>query len=341
MKEDKEILSQTPINDEKGGFETALRPLSLNEFVGQDKIKENLRVFMEAAKNRREALDHCLFYSPPGLGKTTLACILARELGVNIKITSGPVLARPGDLAAMLTTELGDRDILFIDEIHRLNPAVEEALYPAMEDYTFFINTGKGPGSTTLKLAVPHFTLVGATTRSGLLTGPMRDRFGIVMNLGFYDNAEIELVLKRSAGLLGIAAEGPGLAEVARRSRGTPRIANRLLKRVRDFAEVKGRGVITKSIADEAMAALEIDPQGLDSADRRLLLALAEKFGGGPVGVETLAVAISESEDTLSDVTEPYLIKAGFLARTPRGRVATKKTYDHLGLKQPNKDLLF
>ncbi|MFA6583085.1 MAG: Holliday junction branch migration DNA helicase RuvB [Elusimicrobiaceae bacterium] len=328
-----EILSPAAQGGEKTGFETALRPLTLNDFVGQDKIKENIRVFIEAARNRGEALDHCLFYSPPGLGKTTLAYILAREMGVNIKITSGPVLARPGDLAAMLTTELADGDILFIDEIHRLNPAVEEALYPAMEDYTFFINTGKGPGSTTLKLAVPRFTLVGATTRSGLLTGPLRDRFGIVMNLGFYENAEIEKILARSSALLDIAADPKGIMELAKRSRGTPRIANRLLRRVRDFAQVKGDGIITAKIADIAMDSLEIDREGLDPIDRRILCAICEKFDGGPVGADTLAVAVSEEVDTVTDVIEPYLIKAGFLARTPRGRVATKKAFTHLGIK--------
>jgi len=330
-----EILSAAPNSEEKGNFDASLRPGALDEFVGQDKIKENLRVFIAAAKGRKEALDHCLFYSPPGLGKTTLAYILAKEMGVNIKVTAGPVLARPGDLAAMLTTELSDGDILFVDEIHRLNPSVEEALYPAMEDYTFFINTGKGPGSTTLKLAVPRFTLVGATTRSGLLTGPLRDRFGIVMNLGFYDDNQIAQILARSAKILGIPVENNGLLELAKRSRGTPRIANRLLRRVRDFAQVKGRGVITSEIAAKAMDALEIDREGLDAIDRRLLLALTEKFSGRPVGLDTLAVAISEQVDTLSDVIEPFLIKAGFLARTPRGRVATKKAYEHLGLEIP------
>jgi Holliday junction DNA helicase RuvB len=327
---------------EDTGYETALRPAALDEFIGQDKLKENLRIFIAAARERKESLDHCLFYSPPGLGKTTLAQILAREMGVNIKITSGPVLARPGDLAAMLSTELTHGDILFIDEIHRLNPAVEEALYPAMEDFNFFINTGKGPGSTTLKLALPHFTLVGATTRSGLLTGPLRDRFGIVFHLGFYDNAEIAKILARSAKLLKIQVQPDGLDVLAACSRGTPRIANRLLRRVRDFAQVKGDGVITAKIAEGAMRSLEIDSCGLDGVDRRLLLTLADKFGGGPVGAETLAVAVSEEVDTVTDVLEPYLIKTGFIARTPRGRVATKKAFEHLGLKPPKgEDLLF
>ena len=331
-----EYLNIQADDQEKTSFEYALRPTTLNEFVGQDKLKENLKIFIEAAKNRGEALDHCLFYSPPGLGKTTLSNILAKEMGVNIKTTSGPVLARPGDLAAMLTTELSEGDILFIDEIHRLNPAVEEALYPAMEDFTFFINTGKGAGSTTLKLSVPKFTLVGATTRSGLLTGPLRDRFGIVFNLGFYEIKEITDILARSARLLNIEAEREGLEEIARRSRGTPRIANRLLRRVRDFAQVKGNGIITAEIATHAMEALDIDKEGLDTIDKKILSALIEKFDGGPVGIENLAIAVSQEADTLSDVIEPYLIKAGFITRTPRGRVASAKAYQHLGHKKPN-----
>ena len=331
-----EYLNIQADEQEKTSFEYALRPTTLKEFVGQDKLKENLKIFIEAAKNRGEALDHCLFYSPPGLGKTTLSNILAKEMGVNIKTTSGPVLARPGDLAAMLTTELSEGDILFIDEIHRLNPAVEEALYPAMEDFTFFINTGKGAGSTTLKLSVPKFTLVGATTRSGLLTGPLRDRFGIVFNLGFYEIKEITDILARSAKLLNIEAERTGLEEIARRSRGTPRIANRLLRRVRDFAQVKGNGIITAEIATNAMEALDIDKEGLDTIDKKILSALIEKFDGGPVGIENLAIAVSQEVDTLSDVIEPYLIKAGFITRTPRGRVASAKAYQHLGHKKPN-----
>ena len=331
-----EYLNIQADEQEKTSFEYALRPTSLKEFVGQDKLKENLKIFIEAAKNRGEALDHCLFYSPPGLGKTTLSNILAKEMGVNIKTTSGPVLARPGDLAAMLTTELSEGDILFIDEIHRLNPAVEEALYPAMEDFTFFINTGKGAGSTTLKLSVPKFTLVGATTRSGLLTGPLRDRFGIVFNLGFYEIKEITDILARSARLLNIEAERTGLEEIARRSRGTPRIANRLLRRVRDFAQVKGNGIITAEIATNAMEALDIDKEGLDTIDKKILSALIEKFDGGPVGIENLAIAVSQEADTLSDVIEPYLIKAGFITRTPRGRVASAKAYQHMGHKKPN-----
>ncbi len=340
MSNQNKILDVNQLSDESAGLEAALRPATLDEFVGQEKLKENLRIFIAAAKSRKEALDHCLFYAPPGLGKTTLANILAREMGVNIKVTSGPVLARPGDLAAMLTTELAEGDILFIDEIHRLNPAVEEALYPAMEDFTFFINTGKGAGSTTLKLAVPHFTLVGATTRSGLLTGPLRDRFGIVFNLGFYEIPEITDILERSARLLNIEADRAGLTELAKRSRGTPRIANRLLRRARDFAQVKGNGIITHEIATTAMDSLDIDSEGLDSVDKRILEALIDRFSGGPVGVDNLAIAVSEAVDTLTDVIEPFLIKAGFIARTPRGRVATRKAYEHLGRKQ-HADLLF
>jgi Holliday junction DNA helicase RuvB len=336
MTAENEILSAKKMSQENNGLENSLRPTRLEKFIGQKSLKENLKVFMSAAKGRKEALDHCLFYSPPGLGKTTLAHILSHEMGVNIKVTSGPVLARPGDLAAMLTTELEEGDILFVDEIHRLNPAVEEALYPAMEDFTFFINTGRGPGSTTLKLAVNKFTLIGATTRSGLLTGPLRDRFGIVFNFGFYNQKEIEEILVRSARILNIKADCKGIKEIAKRSRGTPRIANRLLKRVRDFAQVKGSGVINLDIASVAMSSLEIDEQGLDNLDKRVLKTLCNKFGGGPVGIETLAVAVSEEVDTLTDVIEPYLIKSGFLARTPRGRTATKKTFDYLQIKWPD-----
>jgi len=333
MPKNDDLLSPRPAQGEAAGLESALRPSSLDEFVGQPRLKENLKVFIQAARTRREALDHCLFYSPPGLGKTTLSHILAREMGVNIKVTSGPVLSKPGDLAAMLTTELSEGDILFIDEIHRLNAAVEEALYPVMEDFLFFINTGQGPGSTTLKLAVPRFTLVGATTRSGLLTGPLRDRFGIVFNLGFYGEAEITQILVRSAGIFGSKAERAALELIAKRSRGTPRIANRLLRRVRDFADVKSDGVITAEITQAAMTALEIDPEGLDDLDRRILLVIAEKFNGGPVGIETIAVAVSEETDTLTDVIEPFLIQSGFLKRTPRGRMLTPKAARHLGLK--------
>jgi len=316
----------------------ALRPKTLAEFIGQDSLKENLSVFIQAAKQRGEPLDHCLFYAPPGLGKTTLANILAREMGVNLRSASGPILERAGDLAALLT-DLAEGDVFFIDEIHRLNPIVEEALYPVMEDYTFFISTGKGPSASTLKLAVPRFTLVGATTRSGLLTGPLRDRFGIVAQLGFYGPEELRRIVLRSAGLLGARCEEGGADEIARRCRGTPRIANRLLRRVRDFAQVAGARTITTEAARHALGKLEVDAEGLDPMDRRLLKAVVEKFDGGPVGVENLAIAVSEELDTVTDVVEPFLIQAGFLARTPRGRVATPKAYAHLGLKAPGRAL--
>jgi Holliday junction DNA helicase RuvB len=316
----------------------ALRPKTLDEFVGQEALKENLKVFIKAAKQRGEPLDHCLFYAPPGLGKTTLANILAKEMGVNLRTASGPILVRVGDLAALLT-DISEGDVFFIDEIHRLNAVVEEALYPVMEDYTFFISTGKGPASSTLKLAVPRFTLVGATTRSGLLTGPLRDRFGIVAQLGFYGPEELRRIVLRSAGLLGVATDQDGADEIARRCRGTPRIANRLLRRVRDFAQVDGGGKISGDVARHALAKLEVDAEGLDPMDRRLLRAVIEKFDGGPVGVENLAIAVSEELDTVTDVVEPFLIQAGFLARTPRGRTATPKAYAHLGLKAPRRAL--
>jgi Holliday junction DNA helicase RuvB len=316
----------------------ALRPKTLDEFIGQESLKANLRVFLKAAKQRKEPLDHCLFYAPPGLGKTTLAIILAREMGVNLRTASGPILERVGDLAALLT-DISEGDVFFIDEIHRLNPIVEEALYPVMEDYTFFISTGKGPAASTLKLAVPRFTLIGATTRSGLLTGPLRDRFGIVAQLGFYGPEELRRIVLRSAGLLGAPCDQGGADEIARRCRGTPRIANRLLRRVRDFAQVEGGGTITTESARSALGKLEVDQEGLDPMDRRLLRAIIEKFDGGPVGVENLAIAVSEELDTVTDVVEPYLIQAGFLARTPRGRVAAPKAYAHLGLKAPKRPL--
>jgi Holliday junction DNA helicase RuvB len=316
----------------------ALRPKTLSEFIGQETLKANLSVFIKAAKQRGEPLDHCLFYAPPGLGKTTLANILAREMDVNLRTASGPILERVGDLAALLT-DISEGDVFFIDEIHRLNPIVEEALYPVMEDYTFFISTGKGPAASTMKLAVPRFTLIGATTRSGLLTGPLRDRFGIVAQLGFYDAEELRRIVLRSAGLLGAPCEPGGADEIARRCRGTPRIANRLLRRVRDFAQVEGGGTITAASAKSALGKLEVDEEGLDPMDRRLLRAVIEKFDGGPVGVENLAIAVSEELDTVTDVVEPYLIQAGFLSRTPRGRVASAKAYAHLGLKAPKRPL--
>ncbi|MBI2789283.1 MAG: Holliday junction branch migration DNA helicase RuvB [Elusimicrobia bacterium] len=332
-----EILNPAVLPVEEGA-DRALRPKTLEEFIGQDSLKENLKVFIKAAKQRGEPLDHCLFYAPPGLGKTTLANILAREMGVNLRTASGPILVRVGDLAALLT-DISEGDVFFIDEIHRLNAVVEEALYPVMEDYTFFISTGKGPASSTLKLAVPRFTLVGATTRSGLLTGPLRDRFGIVAQLGFYGPEELRRIVLRSAGLLGIKTDQDGADEIARRCRGTPRIANRLLRRVRDFAQVDGGGRIDGEVARHALSKLEVDAEGLDPMDRRLLRAVIEKFDGGPVGVENLAIAVSEELDTVTDVVEPFLIQAGFLARTPRGRTATPKAYAHLGLKAPRRAL--
>ncbi|MBI5241573.1 MAG: Holliday junction branch migration DNA helicase RuvB [Elusimicrobia bacterium] len=322
---------------EDEALDRTLRPKSLDEFIGQEKLKANLRVFLQAAKARQEPLDHCLFYSPPGLGKTTLANIMARELGVNLRTSSGPILERAGDLAAVLT-DLVEGDVFFIDEIHRLNPVVEEALYPVMEDFTFFISTGKGPAASTMKLAIPRFTLVGATTRAGLLTGPLRDRFGIIGNLGFYEPGELEAIVRRSAAILEIKTEPEGAREIAGRCRGTPRIANRLLRRVRDFAQVKGQGVITEKIANYALDCLEVDAAGLDAADRRLLATIIDKFGGGPVGVENLAIAVSEETDTLTDVTEPFLIQSGLIARTSRGRVVTAKGYAHLGRKAPKRE---
>lgn len=331
------IYKNTSEKDEES-FEYSLRPKRLSEFIGQEKLKNNLKIYIEAALKRKEPLDHCLFYAPPGLGKTTLAHIIANEMNSNIKVTSGPVLTRPGDLASILTTELSDGDVLFIDEIHRLNVNVEEAIYPVMEDFTFYINTGKGPGSTTLKIKIPRITIIGATTRSGLLTSPLRDRFGIVLNLNFYELDEIIQIIKRSSSILKVKITEDGAFEIAKRSRGTPRIANRLLKRVRDFADVKSDGVITSDIVLQAMSSMEIDGEGLDKIDRILLKTIAEKFDGGPVGVENIAVSISEEIDTVTDVIEPYLIKAGFIKRTPRGRVLTQKSWDHLGIK-PKKDV--
>ncbi len=312
-------------------LDTSLRPRCLDDFIGQSKVKDNLNIAIAAAKGRSEPLDHILLYGPPGLGKTTLAYIIATEMGVNIRITSGPAIERSGDLAAILTN-LRSQDILFIDEIHRLNRAIEEILYPAMEDFALDLIIGKGPGAKSLRLSLPAFTLIGATTRFALLSPPLRDRFGAVYHLDFYDQASIEIILKRSARILGVKAEAGGLEEIARRARGTPRVANRLLKRVRDYAQVVADGVASQAIAIEALSKLEVDPTGLDETDRRVLHTIIEKFNGGPVGLDTIAAAISEEADTIMDVYEPYLLQLGFLERTPRGRLATQLAYQHLGI---------
>jgi Holliday junction DNA helicase RuvB len=321
-------------NDDDGQLDRRLRPLRFEDFVGQDRIKENLRVFIHAAKGRGEALDHVLFCGPPGLGKTTLANIIAHEMGVAIKSTSGPVLERAGDLAAILTS-LQPHDVLFIDEIHRLNRVVEEILYPAMEDFQLDIIIGQGPGARSIKLDLPRFTLVGATTRTGLLTSPLRDRFGVIDRLNFYSGQELRTIISRSAGLLETETDPAAATEIARRSRGTPRIANRLLRRVRDFAQVQGDGTIGPELVRSAMQRLEVDERGFDEMDRRLLLLIIDKFEGGPVGLETLAAALSEEKDTIEDVYEPYLIQEGFLDRTPRGRQATRIAYEYFGKKKP------
>ncbi|MCJ7646155.1 Holliday junction branch migration DNA helicase RuvB [bacterium] len=325
----------TPVakNAEERKFDYTLRPRTLEEFVGQTKLKENLKIFFAAAKKRKEPLDHCVFYSPPGLGKTTLAYIIANELKVNIKTTSGPVLERVGDLAALLT-DLSDGDVFFIDEIHRLNRMVEEALYPAMEEYNLDIIIGQGPSARNIKLQLPHFTLVGATTRAGSLTSPLRERFGIVARLNFYTDSELEQIVLRSARILNIGMDPAGAREIAHRSRATPRVANRLLRRVRDYAQVKGDGRISEKIAQEALEMFEVDGMGLDNMDRKILTTIIEKFSGGPVGLETIAVAVSEETETISDVYEPFLIQSGFLERTPRGRAVTKLGYQHLKLPE-------
>jgi Holliday junction DNA helicase RuvB len=332
MEETERILESARLAEEDR-IENSLRPQSLDDFVGQDKLKENLKVFIEAAKRRQEALDHCLFYAPPGLGKTTLSHIIAKEMGGNLRMTSGPVLERVGDLAAILTN-LSEGDVFFIDEIHRMNHLVEESLYPVMEDFELDIIIGQGPSAKTIKLPVPRFTLVGATTRAGLLSSPLRDRFGIIGHLDFYGIKELVHIVKRSAVIMNVEIDDDAGDEIARRSRGTPRIVNRLLKRVRDFAEISG-GKITRQIAQKALDALEVDNAGLDKMDRLLLTTMVNKFGGGPVGVDTLAVAISEESDTITDVYEPYLIQSGFIARTARGRVVTEAGFKHIGVEPP------
>ncbi len=338
-----ERMISPKLRDEEVTLDVSLRPKRLADFIGQDRIKENLRIVIEAAKKRGEALDHILLYGPPGLGKTTLAYCVAAEMGVNIKVTAGPAIERAGDLAAILTN-LRQGDVLFIDEVHRLGRAVEETLYPAMEDFALDIIIGKGPSARSLRLRLPHFTIIGATTRLALLTSPLRSRFGVVYRVDFYDQEAMKAIVRRSAHILGVGIDEGGVREIARRARGTPRVANRLLKRVRDYAQVRADGRITEAVARKALAMLEVDEIGLDEIDRRVLLTIIEKFDGGPVGLETIAAALSEESDTIMDVVEPYLLQMGFLNRTPRGRVATRRAYEHLGIpyeEKPGQPTLF
>lgn len=332
MDKERRIIS-TDVTPEEQKLENSLRPQLLKDYIGQEKIKTNLKIYIDAAKSRGEALDHVLFYGPPGLGKTTLCGIIANEMGVHMKVTSGPAIEKPGEMAAILNN-LQEGDVLFVDEIHRLNRQVEEVLYPAMEDYAIDIMLGKDSSARSIRLELPRFTLVGATTRAGLLTAPLRDRFGVVQKMGFYTPGELEKIIIRSAKVLGVEIEKEGAAELARRSRGTPRLANRLLKRVRDFAQVKYDGVITREVTDFALDILDVDKLGLDQNDRSILLAMIDRFGGGPVGLETLAASLGEDAGTLEDVYEPYLLMNGLIMRTPRGRVATENAYRHLGREQ-------